>query len=52
MFFFHNFPVAGMSGNEKMKKKKLMQEPFLGYRPNNVVKKKKFVLQGSNCIAT
>ena len=41
-FFFQNFPVAGMSGNEKMKKKKkLMQEPFLGYCPNNVVKKNK-----------
>ena len=23
-----------------MKKKKLMQEPFLGYWPNNIVKKK------------
>ena len=30
------------------KKKKLMQEPFLGYCPNNIVG---IVLQGCNCIA-
>ena len=40
-----------MSGNEK-KKKKMMQEPFLGYCPNYIVGKKVFALQGSNCIAT
>ena len=31
-----------------MKKKKLVQKPFLGYCPNNIVG---IVLQGCNCIA-
>ena len=30
--------------NEKKKKKNLMQEPFLGYCPNNIVRKKKKIL--------
>ena len=38
--------------NEKMKKKKKIgAEPFLGYCPNYIVKKKIFVLQPWFCIA-
>ena len=34
----------------RMKKKKFSAEPFLGYYPNYIVKKKIFVLQKRHCI--
>ena len=60
----HSRVFCGLTGSQRtprdrgvtawyiyIEKKNLMQEPFLGYCPN-YSEKKKFVLQGGNCIVT
>ena len=49
MYFFKCFPLLEI---KEEKKKFVGAEPFLGYCPNYIVKKKYFVLQEYDCIVT